>query len=412
MTNIIIQNAKLPSGEVRSVAISDQKIVPLKSVSESESLIINGREKLLLPAFVNVHLHVEKSFWRRSLDQLPEDIRRLHRFESSQHVKQNYTVENVRSRIDEAIRLAILHGSCALRLFVDVDKSAGLRALQAALEIRQKYSKWMTIEVAAFPQDGVFNGRGTEDLMHEAMKLGADMVGGIPWIERSEAAQKEHIDLCFRLADSYGCDLNFVVDDTEDPTSRTLELIAIETIRRGWQGRVSGTQCNALAFYENAHAARVIRLVKEAEIAVVQNAHVSLVTHQSSGHPIARGCTRIRELIEAGVAVATAQDDLDDWYYPLGRNDLLEVAQYMAHVGQFAWPDECHRVLDMVTKTPAQLMKLKDYGLEIGCSANLLLLDAGDWHSALQFQATKLAVILNGRIAARSRLDQELFLDC
>ena len=409
MSSYRIHNARLNSDRIVHLEITDERFSRISETPlqpRQDDLDAEGR--LVIPAFVNAHLHVEKSFWRRELLQQPIEVQHLHRFDSSQYVKRAYTVENVAARIDDAVRLAIAHGTCALRVFVDVDAAAELRALEAALQIKEKYAAWIRLDVAAFPQDGVFNGKGTEDLMHAAMKAGADMIGGIPWIERSEAAQDAHIKLCFDLAEQYGCSLNFVVDDTEDPTSRTLEKIAASTIQRSMQGRVSGTQCNAIAFYDDAHAARVIRLVKEAEMTIINNAHVSLVTTQISRQPAPRGCTRLHELIQAGIPVCTAQDDIDDWYYPFGRTDLLEVAQYMAHIGQFAWPGESHKVLDMVTQIPANLLGL-DYGISDGKPANLVILDAEDWHSALQYQVPKAAVILKGKIAAMSRLERDEF---
>ena len=116
------------------------------------------------------------------------------------------------------------------------------------------------------------------------------------------------------------------------------------------------------------------------------------------------------ELLAAGVPVATAQDDIDNPYYCFGRNDLLEVAQYMAHLAQLGWGNDLDRVLEMVTSVPAKAMRLEGYGLEVGCKANLLALEATDWRDAVQFQAEKNLVILNGKLAVRNERNSEFLI--
>jgi len=130
------------------------------------------------------------------------------------------------------------------------------------------------------------------------------------------------------------------------------------------------------------------------------------VRHQ----PAPRGLTRVRELLEAGVPVATAQDDIDNPYYPFGRNDLLEVVQYMAHLAQLGWGSDLNKVLEMVTTIPAAAIGLEHYGLEVGCRANLVVLDAANWRDAVHFQSEKNLVVVGGRLVARNSRSEELFL--
>ncbi len=398
--DLILRNALLLDGRTVDVGIEDGGIVRLEpdlETSAKEELDAAGG--LTLPAFVNGQLHACKVFWRRKLAALPEHVQALPRFEAARHVKATYTPDDVFQRVSEVMRLAVLNGTCAIRLFADVDEASGLNAIKGLLKIKDAFSPLMNVQVAAFPQDGVLNG-ATERLMREALLLGADIVGGIPWIERDEAARRAHIDLCFSLAKTFDKDLHFVCDDTTDPASRTLDYLARKTIQENYENRVAATQCTALAFYDDAYAAEVVRLVKQAGITVFSNAHVSLVTTEPGREPYPRGLTRVRELLAAGVPVACAQDDIDNWYYPFGRNDMLEVAHYMAHVGGFAWEPE--KVLPMVTEVPARALGLRRYGLSVGDAANLVVLDASSWHQALQFQEVKKAVILRGRLVART----------
>jgi cytosine deaminase len=396
----------LQDGKVVDIAIDQGSILQIApSLGGSAAKEINANEHLVLPAFVNGQLHSCKVFWRRGLSKLPDDVQKMPRFEAAHAVKKQYTVEDVVARVDEIMRLAILNGTCAIRLFADVDEDSGLTALKGLLEIKQKYSHVMTVQVAAFPQDGVFGGQ-TQTLMREAFELGADVVAGIPWIEKTEEAKKAHTEMCFSLAKDFDKPLHLVCDDTVDTNSRTLEFIARQTIAHGFEGRVAATQCASLAFQDDDDAKQVIRLVKDAGITVFSNSHVSLVTTEVDREPRPRGVTRIQELLRAGVAVACAQDDIDNWYYPFGRNDMLEVAQFMAHVGGFPW-GQYDGVVPMVTDIPARVLGL-EYGLEVGKPANLVLLDAKNWRDALQFQVDKRAVILNGKVIATTERQQTL----
>jgi cytosine/creatinine deaminase len=297
-------------------------------------------------------------------------------------------------------------------LFADVDEDSGLTALKGLLEIKKKYSPIMTVQVAAFPQDGVFGGR-TKTLMREAFELSvdgvsADVVAGIPWIEKSEGARKAHADMCLELAKEFAKPLHLVCDDTVNPNSRTLEYLARQTLALGLGGQVAATQCASLAFQEDAYAEEVIQLVKEAGITIFSNSHVSLITTEVEKEPRPRGVTRIQEFIGAGVPVACAQDDIDNWYYPFGRNDMLEVASFMAHVGGFPW-GHYEGVLPMVTDVPAKVMGL-EYGIEVGKPANLVILAAQNWREALQFQSDKRFVILKGKVVATTERKQTLSL--
>ena len=403
--DMIIRQARLVSGEFVDIAIEDgyiAKLEPELEQSARQEKAAHGR--LVLPAFVNGQLHACKVFWRRKLAKLPPADAQQ-RFALAKEVKASYTPEDVFERVSETIRLAIASGSCAIRLFADVDAASGLKALKGLLKVKETFASLITVQVVAFPQDGVFAG-DTETLMQEALELGADVVGGIPWIEQDQASQKAHSDMCFALAKRSGKDLHFVCDDTTDPNSQTLEYVAQKTLQENYLGRVSATQCAALSFYEDAYAAKVIEKLKAADMTVFSNPHVSLVTTAFDKVPYPRGVTRIHELLAAAVPVATAQDDIDNWYYPFGRNDMLEVAQFMTHTAGFAWQPE--QVLPMVTHVPAQVLGLTEYGLAAGKAANLVLFDAQSWHEALQFQVAR-EVFLRGRLVAKLERNCKLF---
>lgn len=246
--------------------------------------------------------------------------------------------------------------------------------------------------------------------MTQALEQGADVVGGIPWLEPDSDSQAAHIDLVLDLAKRFGKPAHFVLDDTDNPNSRTAAMVATKVIERQMQGRVCGTQSNALAFYPPLEATEVIGLFKKAEMTIFSNAHVALVTTAQRQQPAPRGHAPILDLLQAGVPVATAQDDINNPYYPFGRNDLLEVAQYMAHLAPLAWGEQLMQVLEMITTTPAKAIGLKNYGIEVGHQANLLVLEATTWFDALRDQAEKKLVLLGGKVVATNERHNQLWM--
>lgn len=275
--DIIIRQARLHDGRAVDIGINNGHITAIEpALATTATTELAAQQRLTLPAFVNGQLHACKSFWRRHLTALPAEQQALPRFQAAHYVKQRYTVEDVTARVDEVMRLAIQNGTCAIRLFGDVDEASGLTAVQGLLAIRERYRSLMKVEVVAFPQDGVTS-EHTPELMRQALELGADVVGGIPWIEQGEAAQKRHTEMCFALAKAFDKDLHFVCDDVADTKSRTLEDVARQTLSNNYQGRVSATQCAALSFYPDDYAAAVIGLLKTAGMTIFSNSHVSLI---------------------------------------------------------------------------------------------------------------------------------------
>ena len=409
--DLVLRRARLRRTDgLHDVGIHHGRIVavePVLAEDAGESLDVAGR--LLLPGFVNIHLHLDKVLFgeRTGQDQagtVEEGFRRTWAF------KQGYTVEDVRDRALEVLRIALAHGTTALRMLADVDTHAGLTAARGLLAAREAFAPYMTLQLVAFPQEGIFCHPGAERLMREAMELGADVVGGLPWVESTEEDQRRHIDVCFELAKERDADIHMLVDDTLDPSSRTLEYLAVKTMREGYRGRVAASHCCALGVYDAYHAARVIDLVRAAGVTIVSNAHISLVDQgQRLPEPRPRGITRVRELLAAGANVATGQDDVDDPYYPFGKPDQLEVAWMMAHVAQLTDRAGMEMVIDLVTDNPARAMRLDGYGLEPGAWADLVVLDARSVHEALRFQPDRAYVLRRGRVVAQTRRETTLF---
>ncbi|MEM3452296.1 MAG: amidohydrolase family protein [Candidatus Hadarchaeum sp.] len=399
--DLILRKAKLRSGEVRDIGIKDGKIVEISGkIKKRSDKEINVDERLTTPAFVNLHVHLDKSLIGDAVggnvDTCEGGIRRTWEY------KKRYTVQEIKKRANQVVDLAVVYGCTRIRAFADVDTIGGLNPVKALLEIKKERANHVDLQVVAFPQEGILKDEGTEDLLYQAMELGADVVGGIPWIEFGDD-QKRHVDIVFDIAKRFGADIHMLVDDTDDPTSRTLEYFAYKAIKEKYFGRVSASHAGALAAYDNSHAARVIQMVRDAEMTIVSNPHISLMLNgRRDVGLIRRGITRVKEFLEAGVNVATAQDDVNDPYYPFGKMDQLEVGFLMAHVAQLGTPAELEKVYDMITLNGAKAMRYQDYGLQAGKTADIVIIDADNIKDAFRFQPVRLYVIKNGKIIAAS----------
>jgi cytosine deaminase len=363
---------------------------------------------LLLPGFVNAHQHLDKcmlgAVMRPNRSQTLQEA-----IEITWDHKRAYTVEEIVARATPVLEEAIRTGTTAMRAFADVGTIGGLTPVEGLLEVQRRFAGLITLEVVAFPQEAIVRDPGCARLMEQAMELGADVVGGLPWYERLDRHVHEHIDFCLELAAGHDKDVHMLVDDTDDPTSRSLEYLAVRTMETGYEGRVTASHCGALAAYDDSHATRVIELVRDAAITICSNAHISLVLDGRGDRGlIRRGTTRVGELLAAGVNVIAAQDDVNDPYYPFGKPDQLEVAQYTAHVAQLTYPAQLETALDMITVNAARAMRLDGYGTEPGDRADLVLLDAATVHEALRLVPPRRLVFHAGRLLAESRLESVL----
>ena len=399
----VIRNARLRGRDgLWQIGIEGERIAALERELPAGGEEMDADGRLVTESFVDCHVHLDKCHTGSQL--APAETEMLQEaVERTWDVKRSYQIPEILARARRAIDDGLRYGTTAVRTFADVDTIGGLTPVKAMLELREHYAGTVDIQVCAFPQEAIVRDPGTEELLAEAMQLGADVVGGMPWFELSDEDGRRHIDICFEIAKRFDRPIHMLCDDTDDPTSRTLEYLALKTLREGYGGRVASSHNGALASYDHYHAARVIDLCRQAGTAIVSNPQISLVIDgRLDKPPVRRGITRVREFLEAGVLVASAQDDIDDPYYPFGKPDQLEVASFMAHTAQLTKPDELELVYDMVTRNAARIMELDGFGLEEGGRADLVVVDAQDVHEAIRLQPARRAVFRAGRKVAGS----------
>jgi cytosine deaminase len=314
--------------------------------------------------------------------------------ELAARIKEKYDEAWIIKNVRKAVAQAALHGNTHIRALADVDSKARLEGVKALLRAREEFKGIVDIQVCAFAQDGWVREQDAGKLMHQAMELGADVVGGIPWIEYTDTDMQQHVKEIFDLAQEFDKDVSMLVDDAGDSGLRSLEAMAVETIRRGWQGRALAHHARAMALYPQPYFQKIVGLLKQANMAVVSDPHTGPLH------------ARVKELLEEGVTVCLGQDDVSDAYYPFGRNNMLEVAFLAAHLLWMTTNREIESLYDMVTVNAAQAMNLKDCGLKVGAAANLVVLDAPNVLESVREHSAPLYVISHGNLVDRVRLKQ------
>ncbi len=404
--DVIIRKAQLRHTEgTRDIGIIGGKIVEIAPQISAEGLReIDARGRLTVPTFVDAHVHLDKALIsevvRPNLSGTLQEA-----IEIIWEKKKGYTVEDIVDRAARVLRWGIGYGTTIFRTNVDVDTIGGLTPLEALLEVKKRFGHLCQIQIVAFPQEGILRDPGTQELLHKAMRRGADVVGGMPYNERTAVDSQRHIDICFQIAEEFGADIDMHVDETDDPGARTLELVAAKTIQEGYQGRVTAVHTCALAAYDDAYAAKVIGLVQEAGIHMITNPATNLMLQgRLDKEPKRRGITRVKELLAAGINVCYGQDCLKDTFYPtFGRADLLEVGLITAHAAQLSLPQEIETLFDMPTVNAARVLRLEDYGIEVGRTANMNIIDAPTVQEAFRTQADRRYVIRKGEVIAETK---------
>lgn len=408
--DLVVRNARLRHRpDLVDIGIAQGRIERLEPrLAGSGAREVDAAGQLTTPAFVEPHIHLDKAL---TADRARENASNV--FEESiaimREVKRGYTVDDVASRATEVIRWLVGHGVTFIRSYVDVDTITGLVALEGVLAARERCRRLAHLELIAFPQEGILCDPGTDELLVRAMERGADVVGGMPFAELIEEDARRHTDLVFEIARRFDRDVQMHVDETDDPGATTLHYYAVKARREGWSGRVSADHATALAAYDDTYAARVIGLVARARMSVVVLPGKLMRGGVRDREPRRRGLTRVKELLAAGVNVAYGQDVVKDGFIPVfGTGDPLQTGFLLAYGAQFATRADIETLYDMATVNGARLMRIADYGIEVGRRADLVVVAAPSVQEAYRTQPPRLAVIHDGRLVAeRGRIVAE-----
>ncbi|GAP10288.1 cytosine deaminase [Bellilinea caldifistulae] len=390
----LIKNAKtrFSGNELVQIGIKDGKIAAISPKIEGDAKrVVDADGHLVTESFVNGHLHLCKVYTLSMMDDEALGAYTgeamggaMTAIELAARVKEKYDESWIIENVRKAVKLAIRFGNTHIRAFADTDTKARLEGVKALIRAREEFKGKVDIQVVAFPQDGVVRDPGAEDYVEEALKLGADVVGGIPWIEYTDADAQEHIDRMFALAKKYNKPISMLIDDAGDPTLRTLEMLAVKTIKEGWEGRVTAQHARAMALYPEPYYRKIEYLLKRAQIGVVSDPQTGPLY------------ARVKSLYKAGVRIALGQDDIADAYYPFGRNNMLEVAFLAAHLMWMTSREELEILYDLITTNAALALNIPNYGLKVGCNADLVILNANSVWEAIWNHEAPLHVFKDG----------------
>lgn len=402
----VLRHAHLPSQPAAvDIAIQGPRIAAL-----GPSLALRGRQeldlagRLVLPGFVDAHLHLDRAL---ALDDgmLPADSldAAIAAFFQWRH---SVTPERIYTNALRVAERALQHGTIALRTHVTIDAQGGLELLDPILRLREAMAPKLIIQIVAFPDSpDVDAGRATP-LLRQAIAAGADLIGGAP---AKSAAPQRFVDTILDLAGSLDCALDLHIDETDDPSSNTLEYLAERTLATGFRRTVTAGHCCALAAQDEVTARRVIEKVAEAglHILTLPYCNLYLMGRQDRGL-VRRGLTRVRDLAAAGVNVAYGSDNIRDPFNPFGNADLLQAALITGLALQMGTPAELADVVAMATSNPARILELDDYGLAQGNIASLVVVDAGDLGTAVATTAPRRYVFARGQLVAQTVVESRL----
>ncbi|BAY85023.1 cytosine deaminase [Calothrix parasitica NIES-267] len=404
--DLILRRGKLVSfnsekSQIVDIGIKDGQITAISSnLTESTIEEIDLSEKLVSPPFVESHIHLDSVLtageprWNQS-GTLFEGI------QIWGDRKQKISLEDVKNRALTMLKQQAAQGILFVRTHADVSEPQ-LIALKALLELRDEVKDWMTVQVVAFPQDGIYSDSQNEALLEKAVEMGADAVGGIPHYELTRDSGVRSVQKIFELAEKYHRLIDIHCDEIDDEQSRFLEVVAESAIRRKNGSRVTASHTTAFGSYNNAYAFKLMGFLQRSQINFIANPLINITLQgRADTYPKRRGVTRVKELWQNGLNISFGHDCVQDPWYSLGTGSMLDVAHMGVHICHMTGREEVDACYQMITSNAAKTLNLQDkYGLEVGKPASLIVLDSVDYYDAIRTRIQPRYVISQGKIIA------------
>ncbi|OYS48673.1 cytosine deaminase [Limosilactobacillus reuteri] len=391
--------------EVVDVRILNGKFSEIKAnlAPHDGEEVIDGKENLLLPPFVDSHVHLDATLtagqpeWNET-GTLFDGIRIW------SERKQDLTKEDVKLRAKKTLLNMVGHGIQHVRSHVDVT-DPHLIAARALLELREELKDQIDLQLVAFPQEGILSYPHGRELMEQAVKEGLDVVGGIPHFEFTTEYGWQSVHFLMALADKYDRLVDVHCDEIDDPASRNLEVLATEAYERGMKDRVTASHTTAMGSYNDAYTYKLFRLLRMSDINFVSNPLVNVhLGGRFDTYPKRRGVTRIKELTEAGINVSFGEDDIQDPWNPLGNGNMLDAVTMGVYIAHLMGYHQLQDAFNYVTYNGAKTLHISDdYGIEVGKPANCILLNAHDFYNALNKHVEVLYNIRQGKVLAETK---------
>lgn len=390
-----------PRDRLYDIAVENGRITRIsEKISGRGSEEIDANGNLVTPSFFNMHFHLD-SVLTLGKPRYNESGTLWEGIEIWGELKEKLSVEEILSRVEKAVKLMAAYGTLLVRTHADTSVRS-LNTVKALVKAREMFREIIEIQVTAFPQDGILTDPENAELLEKAMELGADNVGMIPHNEWTREDGVRSIEIAFEIARKYNRDVDGHVDETDDPMSRYLEVLAAKTIRYGWQGRVTAGHVTASHSWDPAYRYRISSLIKRAGITIIANPLINIhLQGRFDIYPKRRGMAPIKFFLSRGINVSLGHDCIMDPWYPLGVGDMLQVLFMAVHLDHMMGVSELRSSLDLITINAAKALRIVDrYGVEEGKEANFVVLNGKDELDVLRILGPPLYVVKGGRIIA------------
>lgn len=378
------------------ILVEDKQFKAVGSNLGDAEEVIDLEGKLVLPPYVDPHLHLDYIFSGLGEGNANVSGTLFEGIQRWSDNKKDLTEDKVRESALKGIQKEVSHGVQYIRTHVDVT-DPNLTGMKALLKLREELKDIVTLQLVAFPQEGFFRYKGAADLVRKALEMGADVVGGIPHFEISYEHGVESLKQIVDLALEFDVMIDIHCDENDDPNSRFLEVLNALVMEKDYGKKTTASHTTSFGAAEASYANKMMGLFKESKINFIscptENAHLQ---GRGDVYPKRRGLTRVKELLENGNNVAFAQDSIADYWYPLGNGNMMNILDNGIHLAHYTHIDEIKQALDLITTNGAKVMNIEDYGIKAGNSANFIVLDAADAYEAVRERAEVLASVRNG----------------
>ncbi|HEY2173523.1 MAG TPA: amidohydrolase family protein [Mycobacteriales bacterium] len=417
MTDVLLRDARLPDGTGPvDITVDDGRITGIGPTDASAgasgaTTVIDCAGYAVIPGLIEPHLHLDKALL--DAEEPNPDGTLAAAIEITGRLKAAFTRESVAERAGRLLEQAVTNGTTVIRAQPDVDPIVGLTGLEAMLALRESYADLVDLQVVAFPQEGILRSPGTEDLLVEGLRAGADVVGGCSYQEATLEDCREHVDRVFALAERFGVPVDIhadLADDTSDPRYALAEHIAEATRAHGMGGRVTVGHMTSLAGLAPDARKRVLGELADAGVAVVVLPMTDMhLGGRNDEVNVRRGIAPVRALLDAGVRTGLSSNNVRNAFTPFGIADVLDVALFLAQTSHLAGPDDMARLVRMATDDAAAIVGRSDrHGLHVGADADLVVLAAPTPTEALLSRAHRRVVLKRGRIVATTERTVQL----
>jgi len=394
--DLVLQSCRLPDGRAVDVGCRGGLIAEIGALAgRAARHAVDCAGRVVTPGLVESHIHLDKALLSAhapsALGTLAEAIR------VTGIAKRHFTVADIRARARRVLDMAVGHGTTWMRSHVEVDPIVGLKGLEALVPLKEEYAPALDLELCAFAQEGILQAPGTEALLAQALGAGADLVGGCPYNDSDAHGQ---IDIVFRLAREFDVDADFHVDFFDEPQHLHIVYIAEQTVRNGWQGRVAVGHLTELAALPPVEQDRVIVAIREAGIGVIMLPATDLyLMGRKDVRSVRRGLAPARRLLAAGVPVAAATNNVGNAFTPVDTADLALMGFLVAVGCHMGTRHDLLEAFAMLTVHPAQILRVPDYGIDVGCRADLVVWDAERAEDIIATMAPRRLVVKRGRVS-------------